>query len=190
MTRLTIGPATLLLPDQGGRQRTVTDFRGEPHEGWETPAVVAGGESILLEIAYQRWDHGGAVIALSRGDSAPAFDRLLHGERLSVIPSWNGTEHVVADLLHWDPAKGGTGWGNCRKATPQQLDSTLGDSAESLFFEAGALDFGTRAELLGDTSNGHKNRLAVVYPERRPLGALTVYVLTRVLPIARSRVAS
>ena len=131
-----------------------------------------------------------AVVALSRGDSAPAYDRLLHGERLSVKEREDGSEHVVADLLHWDPSEGPNGWGSAKKATPPELDATLGASAEALFFEAGARDFGTRAKVLGDTSNAYKNRLAVVFPGYEALGALSVYVLTRVLPIVNARLAS
>lgn len=190
MSRFEVGPATLLVPDRGGRELQVTAFGGEVHDAWEMPAVVAAPDGLLMEIAYQRWDDAGAVVALSRGDSAPAYDRLLHGERLSVKVRDDGAEHVVADLLRWDPAAGPNGWGSCKKAAPKELDSTLGASAETLVFQAGAIDFGTRAKVLGDTSNGYKNRLAVVFPGYEPLGPLAVYVLTRVLPIVKARLAS
>jgi hypothetical protein len=190
MSRFQVGAATLLVPYHGGRELQVTDFGGETHDAWEMPAVVAAPDGLLMEIAYQRWDGAGAVVALSRGDSAPAYDRLLHGARLSVMAREDGAEHVKADLLHWDPTEGPNGWGNAKKATPEELDSTLGRSAETLFFEAGALDFGTRAEVLGDKSNAHKNRLAVVFPGYEALGPLAVYVLTRVLPIVKARLGS
>jgi hypothetical protein len=190
MSRFHVGPATLLVPDHGGRERAVPGFRGETHDAWEMPAVVAAPGGLLMEIAYQRWNGEGAVVALSRGDSAPAYDRLLHGGRLSVMAREDGAEHVKADLLHWDPTEGPNGWGNAKRATPEELDSTLGRSAETLFFEAGALDFGTRAEVLGDKSNAYKNRLAVVFPGYEALGPLAVYVLTRVLPIVKARLAS
>jgi hypothetical protein len=190
MSKFVIGPAILLVPDHGGREHQVTDFSGESREAWEMPAVVAAPDGLLMEIAYQRWDGAGAVVALSRGDSAPAYDRLLHGERLSVKAREDGTEHVVADLLQWDPTEGPNGWGSCRKAAPTDLDSMLGEPAAALLFEAGALDFGTRAKVLGDRSNAYKNRLAVVFPGYEPLGPLAVYVLTRVLPIVKARLAS
>ena len=190
MSRFQVGAATLLVPERGGRELKATDFGGETHDAWEMPAVVAAPDGLLMEIAYQRWDGAGAVVALSRGDSAPVYDRLLRGERLAVMAREDGAEHVVADLLHWDPAKGPNGWGSAKKATPEELDSTLGRSAETLFFEAGALDFGTRAEVLGDKSNAYKNRLAVLFPGYKPLGPLAVYVLTRVLPIVKARLAS
>ncbi|MGE3326386.1 MAG: hypothetical protein AB7N61_13390 [Acidimicrobiia bacterium] len=190
MSRFEIGLATLLVPDHGGRELQVTDFGGDTHDAWEMPAVVAAPDGLLMEIAYQRWDGAGAVVALSRGDSAPAYDRLIRGERLSVKAREDGAEHVVADLLQWDPTEGPNGWGSAKKATPEELDSTLGASAETLLFQAGALDFGTRAKVLGDRSNAYKNRLAVVFPGYEPLGPLAVYVLTRVLPIVKARLAS
>lgn len=190
MSRLQIGPTTLLVPDHGGREVQVSDFGGDAHNAWEIPAVVAAPDGLLMEIAYRRWDGAGAVVALNRGDSAPAYDRLLRGERLSVKADGDGTDHVVADLLHWDPATGPYGWGSCKKATPDDLSTTLGQAADALLFEVGALDFGTRSKVLGDTSNAYKNRLAVVFPARQPLGPLAVYVMTRVLPIVRARLAS
>lgn len=190
MTKFRIGPVTLLVPDQGGRELEVTDFGGETHEAWEMPAVVVGPDGLLMEVAYRRWDGAGAVVGLDRCDSPPSYQRLIQGERMLVKASEDGTENVVADLLRWNPNEGQHGWGTTKKATPDELDAMLGSSAETLFFEAGALDFGTRAEVIGDTSNGHKNRLAVVFPGYEPIGPLTVYVLTRVLPIVKARLAA
>src|SRR3954469_12207175 len=115
MSRFAIGPATLLVPDHGGRQLHVTDFSGEVHDAWEMPAVVVAPDGLLMEIAYQRWDGAGAVVALSRGDSAPAYDRLLRGERLSVKAREDGAEHVVVDLLQWEPTEGPHGWAAQRR---------------------------------------------------------------------------
>ena len=190
MTKFEIGPVTLLVPDQGGRELEVTDFGGETHDAWEMPAVVVAPDGLLMEIAYRRWDGAGAVVALDRGDSPPAYQRLIQGERMAIKLGDDGTENVVADLLHWKPNEGQYGWGSTKKAAPDELDTMLGSSAESLFFEAGALDFGTRAEVIGDTSNSYKNRLAVVFPGYEPLGPLAVYVLTRVLPIVKARLAA
>lgn len=83
MTRFLIGPATLRVPNHGRRELQITDFGGDVHDGWEMPAVVVAPDGLLMEIAYQRWDGAGAVVALSRGDSAPEYDRILRGERLS-----------------------------------------------------------------------------------------------------------
>ncbi|WP_121258926.1 hypothetical protein [Nocardioides ferulae] len=122
------------------------------------------------------------VVTLSRGDSPPEYDRLLHGERLGVKSLGDGTDLVEADLMRWDATKG---WGGSTMATPAELDDTLGGSAEALLVEAGGLAFGKRAEVFGDTSR-RRNRLCATFPATEPLGPLAVYVLTRILPIVEA----
>jgi hypothetical protein len=179
MARLQIGPLALLVPERGGREVNVKDFAGNDQLAWETPAVVVGPEDLLLEAGYRRWDDGGMVVLLSRGDSHPAFDRLLHGERLGVKAENSGTEFVEADLLRWNLEEN---WGGSRMATIAELDDTLGSSAEALFVEAGCLGFGRRADVLGDDSM-RRNRLCARFAATEPVGALAVYTLTRILPI-------
>lgn len=119
------------------------------------------------------------VVMLSRGDSPPSYDRLLHGERLRIKAREDGTDFVEADLLRWSPDEDG---GGSTMATPDELDATLGSSAEALLVQAGCLGFRTMAEVLGDVSN-RRNRLCGAFPATEPLGPLAVYVLTRVRPI-------
>lgn len=186
MSRLIVGDAVLLFPEHAGRDVDVTDFGGVTHPAREWPAVVIGLGGLLAEIAYQRWEDAGKIVMLSRGDSAPSYDRLMHGERLGIKVLDDGTEFVEADLLRWDPAKK---WGGATMATPDELDATLGASAEALLVEAGGLAFGKRSEVLGDTSK-RRNRLCATFPAGEPVGPLAVYVLTRILPILATEVAS
>jgi hypothetical protein len=182
MARLDIGPLVLLLPDAAGREITVKDFGGEERDALESPALVVGPDDLLLEAAYRRWDDGGMVVLLSRGDSAPAFDRLLHGERLGVNAQGDGTEFVEADLLRWDHQ---AHWGGSTMATISELDETMGAPVEAMLVEAGCVGFGTRAQVLSDAGK-RRNRLCARFPATEPLGALAVYTLTRILPIARA----
>jgi hypothetical protein len=186
VSRIQLGSVLLLVPEHGVRDADVTDFGGVTHSAREWPAVVVGPGGLLAEIAYQRWDEGGKVVMLSRGDSAPSYDRLMHGERLGIKVLDDGTEFVEADLLRWDPAKR---WGGSTMATPDELDATLGSSAEALLVEAGGLAFGKRAEVFGDTSK-RRNRLCVTFPAGEAVGPLAVYVLTRILPILDTEVPS
>lgn len=185
MSRIAIGPAVLMVPDHAGREVEVADFAGTKHQAQETPAAVAGPYGMLFELAYRRWQSEGQVVMLSRGDSSPAFDRLLHGVRLGVKGLEDGTEFCEVDLLRWE---GGAGWGNVSMVVPNELDLELGDSTETLMVEAGALAFGTRAEVLNDTSR-RRNRLCATFPAEEPMGPLTVYVLTRILPILKASAA-
>lgn len=179
MARLEIGPLALLVSERAGREVTVKDFTGVDQLAWETPAIVVGPQGLLLEAAYRRWDEAGMVVLLSRGDSSPAFDRLLHGERLGVKAEHDGTEFVEADLLHWSAKDN---WGGSRMATAAELDDTLGRSAEALLVEAGCLGFGKRADVLLDDSR-RRNRLCARFAATEPVGPLAVYSLTRILPI-------
>jgi hypothetical protein len=179
MARLGIGPLALLVPEGAGREVGVKDFAGNDHVAWETPAVVVGPQDLLLETAYRRWDDGGMVVLLGRGDSHPAYDRLFHGERLGVKTEDDGTEFVEADLLRWNVEDS---WGGSTMATIAEIDETLGGAAEAVLVEAGCLGFGKRAEVLSDTSK-RRNRLCARFPATEPLGALAVYTLTRILPI-------
>lgn len=179
MSRLTVGSVTLLTAPGSAREVGVGDFAGKERSAWETPAVVAGPDGLLLEVAHRRWDRGGQVIVLSRGDSAPAYDRLLHGARLGIQTRENGTDFCEADVLRWNPA---TSWGNPGMAKPDELDQLAGQSVHPLLVRAGALDFGPRARVLGDDSK-RRNRLCVTFPAEDPVTPLFVYTITRVLPI-------
>ncbi|MCA9644738.1 MAG: hypothetical protein KC492_28805 [Myxococcales bacterium] len=65
------------------------------------------------------------------------------------------------------------------------MDELLGESAEALLVQAGALDVGTREELLNET-NRNRGQLAAIFEAHEPLGPLALYTLTRVLPIHRA----
>lgn len=52
MSRFSIGPVTLLVPDHDGRELQVSDFGGETHDIWKMPAVVAAPDGLLMDIAY------------------------------------------------------------------------------------------------------------------------------------------
>lgn len=177
--RIEIGPVVLLVAHHARRYVDVEDMGGAPRRAVETPAVVAGPGETLLEIAHRRWDDGGQVVCRSRTDSAPAFDRLLHGVRLGVHDVGGGTDACEMRLLHWDAA---AGWGNVRKATRDQLDEVLDGDVADLLIGAGALDLGTREEVLFDDGR-RRSYVVVTFPAGDPVVPLAAYTLTRVLPI-------
>lgn len=185
MSRIGVGPLVLLIPDAVVRWVTTKDMAGHEVEAFEVPAVVAGPGSTLLEVAYRRWDQEGQITTVSRGDSHAAFDRLTHGARLGVRDRDDGTDACDVGLLRWDPDTGTKGWGNPSKATVDELDATLADSSAALLLEAGSHAFGDRASTLGDNSP-RRNWLTATFPSGDPLGPLTVYAMTRVLPIVRA----
>lgn len=189
--KLDIGPLTLLVPEKARRAVVVKDFDGTEHEAEETPAVIISDNGLVLEIAYQRWEpnepdaQAGQVFALSRGDGDPSFDDLIGRSRIGIRETNHGTEWLQAEISY---QKGpGARWGS-RTTGLYELDDLLGGSAEALLIEAGALDVGTREELLNET-NRNRGQLAAIFEAHEPLGPLALYTLTRVLPIHCSAVS-
>lgn len=188
MSKLAIGPLTLLVPAQAARAVDVRGFDGTEHAAEETPAVVIADDGLLLEIVYQRWEpaepegQAGQVFAIHRGDGPPAFDDLIGRSRIGVRETSHGTEWLQAEISYQN--RPGARWGS-RSTGPYELDELLGESAEALLVQAGALDVGTREELLNET-NRNRGQLAAIFEAHEPLGPLALYTLTRVLPIHRA----
>jgi len=185
VSRIEIGTVVLNIPDGVTRECVVSDFDGVSHEGVEVPAIVSGPGGLLLELAHRSWDGGGQVVMLSRGNSSPAFDRLLHGCRLGIRELDDGADVADVGLLRWDPNAGDQGWGNPSKASVADLDSVLGSSVETLLVHAGCYDFGERQSILRDTSR-RKFWLCATFPSTEPETPLTAYVVSRVLPMVAS----
>lgn len=185
MARISVGACALLVPDAVERDVVATDHAGKVWAATEVPAVVSGPKGTLIELAYRRWEGEGQITTASRGDSGAAFDRLMSGARLGVRDRGDGTDACDIGLLRWDQSRGPQGWGNPSKATFEELDGVLGGPSGALLVECGAHDYGSRADVLLDSST-RRNWLTATFPASDPLGPLAVYVLTRVLPILAS----
>lgn len=188
MTKLAIGPLTLLVPEHATRAVVARAFNGTEQEAEETPAAVISDSGLLLEVVYQRWEpaepegQAGQVFAIHRGDGDPVFDHLIGRSRIGVRETTHGTEWLQAEISYQKAP--GARWGS-RTTGLYELDELLDDSAEALLIQAGALDVGTREELLNET-NRNRNQLAALFESHEPFGPLALYTLTRVLPIHRA----
>lgn len=69
MSTFSIGSATLLVPDHGGRELQITDFGSETHDAWEMSAVVAAPDG-PREVVYQPWAHGKRLLVRAFDPSA------------------------------------------------------------------------------------------------------------------------
>jgi hypothetical protein len=179
VSRLELGPLVVMVPEHAGREVDATDFSGETHVAQEFPAAVAGPGNVLIELAYRRWDEAGHVVTLSRGDSPPAYDRLVSGVRMGVQDLGDGRDFCELDKLSWDRQKA---WGTMKSAQQIDFDRMLRESAEVVLVEAGAFNFGSREQVLGDESR-RRNRLCTTFPAYDPVAPLVAYALTRILPI-------
>ncbi len=181
MSRHDIESVSLLIAQRAAREVEVPGYGDEDRLAMETPALVAGDADLLLEIAYRRWEDSGQVVCLSRGPSAPDFDRLLHGARLGVRQLDDAVDFCEVGVLRWDAARH---WGNVVRA---DLSDLAGDStpAQDLLFENGCLALDTRAQVLGDTGR-RRNYLTACFPVGDVVVPLLVYTLTRVLPVLKA----
>src|SRR3954447_1713682 len=103
MSRLEIGPAVLLVPEHAGTDVDTVDMAGVAQRAVEVAGVVAvPGTGVLLEVACQRWDGGGQCMVTSRGDSPPAYDRLVNRLRMSVMTNEDGTDFCELGVARWD----------------------------------------------------------------------------------------
>ena len=181
--RVLLGDLTLLVAHHAVTDVEVTTADGVDVRARRTPALVIGPEETLLEIAHDHWGDGGQVVCLARGDSAPAFDRLVRGLRLGVAPvPFEGLEMSEARLLEWDSTRS---WGNVRQATVAELDDAAGGSVADLLAPHGVVDWGTRADVLGDCGR-RRNFVAATFSWGSAVPPLCVYVLTRVVPLTRA----
>lgn len=179
MSRFEIGPIVLMVPDHAGIGVEATDFEGASHHAVEAAGVVAGDPGMLLETVHQGWDLGGQAFVASRGDSSPGYDRLVGRLRLGMKSAAPGVQFCELGIVQSDAKNP---FGSVRQATLTELDFLLGDSAAALFTEAGALDVGTREEVLGDTSR-RRNYLCVTFQSGDSTVPLVAHTLTRVLPV-------
>ena len=181
--RLTVGEVSLVVAHHARGEVEVTKPDGDTVQAVRTPALVTGPTETLLEIAHDHWGDGGLVSCLTRGDSAPDFDRLVHGLRLGVAPSPSlGLDMCEARLLEWDPA---SRWGNVKQASTTELDDVAAGSALDLLAPCGVVGWGTRSKLFEDVGR-RRNFVAATFAWSAAAAPMCVYVLTRVLPILRA----
>ena len=178
-----VGAASLLVAHHARREVDVTTPGGDAVRAMRTPAIVTGPGETLLEIAHDHWGNAGQVVCLARGDSAPEFDRLVRGVRLGVAaaPS-SGLELCEARLLAWEQEKK---WGNVKQASPSELDDLAGGSATDLLAPLGIVDWGTRSDVFQDHGR-RRNFVVATFSWGASVPPMSVYVLTRVLPVMRA----
>lgn len=75
-------------------------------------------------------------------------------------------------------------WSNLYKATASELDDGAGCGVRSLLSDWGAMSYGTREEVIGDTSQRRTYMCVTASSDTEHLPAIA-YLLTRVVPLAR-----
>lgn len=150
----------------------------EDAEGLARTWWLRSGDEILLCLADVAWENGERdVRVLDRGHSPQRYDRLVQGVRLGVQS--HGDDRFCE--LRQNRIKPGD-WSNLYKASLAELSKGAGLDVREILFDAGALEVGTRSEVLVD--GGRRRAESCVLFRAGELRVPAVaYALTRVLPL-------
>jgi hypothetical protein len=143
--------------------------------------LISGPDEIQLEIAYTIWeDEDGQVETLDHGTSPLPYSRLGHGGRIGVTQFNSSQKYMELRLAKVDQNL----WSNFVKTTEAELDNLFGSRVDPFLKGFGAIEFGTRQELLGDISN-RRNQICVLFEENNIELPFVVYALTRPLAMLK-----
>lgn len=160
-----------------------------PMEGQSTSGVQQAGKVLgaevelrdgsLLEVGYTTWANGERdVRVFSRLAGPETYDRLVKGVRMGVLNKTPGVLLSEMRILSFHKEKQPT----MVQAQESDFDSVLKGSVRHLLENHGITGFGSRAELIADTSN-RKNYLAATYQVENTEAPFVIYVITRILPL-------
>jgi hypothetical protein len=128
-------------------------------------------------IAHNRWSNDDRDIVLHDRRTAPQeFDRFRSTCRLGLTPV--GTDECYVGLMQ--AQMGERDHPTLRKVELSELSLGAGCDVTAVLTDMGA-KVGTRASLIGDTSN-HRSRYCARFPGRATEVAVVAYVLTRIAP--------
>lgn len=182
MASVSVGPLTLHTNQVGWSGAEATSFSEGKAQGFSYPAVVTGPNGLEIDLAIFMSDDGNGMVHCPDSAGVPAdYARLAHGARLGVYEYDEFT--WVIKQLRLLQFSSGSGWGNPRMTTLDELDQLLGSSVSVLLEDLGLEQIGSKAEVLGTSGND----LALLWgSDSGPDLPLTCYTLTRVLPIFRA----
>ena len=131
-----------------------------------------------MTIAHNRWSNGNRDIVLHERRTAPQpFDRFRSARRLGLTPVGTDGECSV-ELMQ--AQMGERDHPTLRKVELAELSRDADCDVTAVLTEMGA-KVGTRASLIGDTSN-HGSRYCARFPGHATEVAVVAYVLTRIAP--------
>ena len=142
---------------------------------------VTKGRKVELVLGEVLWDNRDwEVKVLETGQSPEGYQRLGHGLRLGVDRLSRGRAvcEVRVALL-----KDGA-WSNMYKTTLEEMRELLGSPLPSFLKRFGAIDVGTKADLLGETGN-KRNELCVIFEDNNSYVPAVTFFVTRILPISK-----
>ncbi len=147
---------------------------------------VTSSDELNLIAGLIEWDNQDPEVApIDLISGLQKHNELVRRGRMSIKISQDGNWLVVLSVLKYSPAKQ---YFTLHGGVLEDIDSFLGHSFKEFLLNTGALRFGTRAEIDGDTSRtanqlavviepGDIETLAVAYTVTRPLAVINDYGL-------------
>lgn len=181
MSNFEIGPLELRIIKDSEKIFEKPMNSNEQLFGTRNNGLISGPDEIQLEVAYTIWqDQDGQVETLDHGTSPLPYSRLGHGGRIGVTQFNNSQKYMELRIAQVDQNL----WSNFVKTSEIELDNLFGSRVDPFLREFGAIEFGTRQELLGDISN-RRNQICVLFNENNTILPFVVYALTRPLAMLK-----
>lgn len=170
-------------------------YRGKPmaarDEGVEqvgklTTFRVTSSDELNLIVGLIEWENDDPEVApIDLLSGLQKHNELVRRGRMSIKLSHDGKWLVVLSVMKYSPAKQ---YFTLHGGLVDDIDFYLGHSFKEFLLDSGALRFGTRAEIDGDTSRtskqlavviepGDLETLAIAYTVTRPLAVINDYGL-------------
>jgi hypothetical protein len=170
-------------------------YRGKPmasrNEGVEqtgklTTFRVTSSDELNLIVGLIEWENDDPEVApIDLISGLQKHNELVRRGRMSIKMSQDGKWLVVLSVMKYSPAKQ---YFTLHSGVLEDIDSFLGHSLKEFLLGSGALRFGTRGEIDGDTSRtanqlaviiepGDIQSLAIAYTVTRPLAVINDYGL-------------
>jgi len=144
-------------------------------------AEISLRDDAILEVGYTTWVNGERdVRVFSRLSGPEMYDRLVKGVRMGVLSKSPGLLMAELRILSFHKDKQPT----MIKAQESDFNTILGEQVRNTLSNFNISAFGTRAELIGDTSN-RKGLLAATFGEENSSAPFAIYTITRVLPLLK-----
>lgn len=169
------------------RGKPIGDRKGGAEQlGKLTTFRVTSSDELNLIVGLIEWDNSEPEVEPIDLISGLQKHRELENRgRMSIKVTKDGNWLVVLSVMKFSPAKQ---YFTLHGGVIEEIDEYLGYSFQELLLETGALAFGTRAEIDGDTSRtanqlavlirpGDIETLAVAYTVTRPLAVINDYGL-------------
>ena len=143
---------------------------------------LRAGNRVALTLGEVHWANGDwEVRGLSVERAPDSLRRLEHGLRMGVRRMTRGRGLVEIRVARCKDQN----WSNMFQTSETEMKQIIGAPLGTFLRKFGALEVGSREDVLGDVSN-RRNDLCATFNDDDSLVPIVAYFVTRVLPIAQN----